>query len=101
MENKKENEVRVSADHKNHEQLHRELEEAKKKIMLGGFYSHYKYPENHYKVLRLGFIESTDHVAVIYQAEYDPKLVFVRPLDSWLEHLGEGDKKIDRFNLIK
>ncbi|MFA7614812.1 MAG: DUF1653 domain-containing protein [Candidatus Caldatribacteriota bacterium] len=89
--------VKVSSNHKNHQQLHQELEEAKKQVEVGGIYSHYKYPENTYQVINLGFIETTDEVCVIYQATYDKELVFVRPLSSWLETPEWNGKKAPRF----
>ena len=92
--------IKVSKDHKNHDQLHEELEEAGKKVVVGGVYSHYKYPENTYKVIHLGCIESSDEICVIYQAIYDPELIFVRPLNSWLETVEWEGKKIARFKLI-
>ena len=89
--------AKVSPDHKNHEQLHQELYEAKGKVQVGGIYSHYKHPENTYQVTGLAFIESTDELSVIYQATYDQGLVFVRPLSSWLETPNLNGKKVPRF----
>jgi hypothetical protein len=95
------NMTNVSDNHKKHNQLHQELEEAERRVVVGGIYSHYKYPENTYKVINLGFIEATDSVCVIYQAVYDQKLVFVRPLDSWLETLSWDGGEVARFKLVK
>ena len=93
--------ARVSVGHKSHDQLHQELEDAKKEVKIGGVYSHYKYPENTYQVIKVGFIEATDGVCVIYQANYDPELVFVRPLESWLGTVDWKGQKVSRFTLIK
>ena len=93
-------EVKVSTNHKNHDRLHEEIEEAEKRVTIGGIYSHYKYPENTYKVLSLGFFEPTDEICVIYQAMYDPMLVFIRPLVSWLETIELDGKKMPRFKFI-
>jgi hypothetical protein len=95
MENK------VSANHKSHAKLHTELEKARRKAIIGGVYSHYKYPENTYKVINLGFIESTDDICVIYQAIYNQELIFVRPLNDWLEILEWNGEKVARFSRIK
>lgn len=92
--------AKVSPNHKNHHQLHQELEEAKKVVEVGGIYSHYKYPENIYQVVNLGFIEATDEVCVIYQATYDKDLVFIRPLNSWLETSEWKGKTTLRFKKI-
>lgn len=91
--------TRISSNHKDHNQLHREFDEARKKVAVSGMYSHYKYPENTYEVINLGFIEATDDVCVIYRATYDKDLIFVRPLDSWLDVLELEGGKIPRFKL--
>ena len=91
----------VSPNHKSHEQLHRELSDARKQVCVGGTYSHYKYPENAYLVTGLGFIEASDEVCVIYQATYDTELVFVRPLRNWLEKLDFHGEKVLRFAQVK
>lgn len=91
--------INVSSNHKDHDQLHREIEEARKQVVVGGMYSHYKYPENTYEVINLGFIEATDAVCVIYRATYDKELIFVRPLDSWLDILELEGRKIPRFKI--
>ena len=90
-------EIKVSTNHKNHDRLHEEIEEAEKLVAIGGNYSQNKYPENTYKVISLGFFESTDEICVIYQAMYDPALVFIRPLVSWLEIIELDGREISRF----
>lgn len=93
--------IQVSPNHKNHQQMHEELAEAKKLVEVGAIYSHYKYPENTYQVINLGFIEATDDVCVIYQAKYDPELIFVRPLSSWLETPEWQGEVVPRFKKIQ
>lgn len=93
--------IKISSEHKKHTQLHKELESAKKKVVIGGIYSHYKHPENTYKVLHLGFLEADDSICVIYEATYDRELIFVRPLESWLEKVNWNDGKVSRFSLIR
>lgn len=83
--------------HKTHKQLEKELNEAGEKVKVGGIYSHYKHPENFYKVIGLGFRESTDDLCVIYQAEYKKRLIFIRELDSWLEKPGG----VEKFKFVK
>lgn len=92
--------IKVLSNHKKHTQLHKELESAEKKITVGGIYSHYKHPENTYKVLHLGFLEADDSVCVIYEATHDQGLIFVRPLESWLEKVDWNSRKVSRFSLI-
>jgi hypothetical protein len=92
--------VQVSSKHKNHQQLHQELVEARQQVSIGGIYAHYKFPENTYQVTGLGILEATDEVCVLYQATYDPELVFVRPLSSWLETPTWNGQKVERFSLV-
>lgn len=92
--------IQVSPNHKDHQQLHKELNEAKQLVKIGGIYSHYKYPENTYKVIGLGFREATDTICVMYQAMYDEDLVFIRELSSWLETPEFQGKAVQRFTLI-
>lgn len=81
--------------------LQKELEEAQKRIIIGGTYSHYKQPENHYTVVALGVQEATDKLCVIYRAEYDEKLLFVRDVDSWLSKPEVDGKYVERFVYVK
>jgi hypothetical protein len=70
---------------KSHEDLERELEAAKTKVMIGGVYSHYKNTEHKVKVVAIGLQEATEKVCVIYRDVANEKLIFVRDLDAWLE----------------
>lgn len=86
--------------HKTHTGLHNELKEAKKLVKINGVYSHYKNPSKLYKVIALGIQEATDKICVIYQAEYDHDLFFIRDLDSWIEKpLVEG-QEVERFKRV-
>lgn len=89
-----------SSTHKSSQQLHTELIEARAKVKIDGIYSHYKHPENTYKVLNLAFIEASDQISVVYQSTGDSDLLFVRPVDSWLEILEFDNKKVPRFTLV-
>ncbi len=73
------------------------LTDAAKKVKVGGCYTHYKNPDDVYKVVGLAITEQDDTVCVIYEAQYGEKLVFVRPLDSWLEKVAWHDGLVDRF----
>lgn len=91
----------VSTHHKSHDQLLAELAAAKTKVQVGGRYAHYKYPENTYRVIGLGFRETSDSLCVMYQAEYDPSLVFIRELESWLETPEVNGVKVPRFLAVQ
>ena len=40
--------IKISSEHKKHTELHKELELAEKKVVIGGIYSHYKHSGNTY-----------------------------------------------------
>jgi hypothetical protein len=86
--------------HKGQDTLCVELEAAAKLVKVGGEYSHYKNPQQTYKVLHLAFTEWDDKVCVIYQAQYGENVIFVRPLDSWLEKVEWQGQLVDRFSAV-
>ncbi len=83
---------------KSHEELEKELAAAKGQVKIGGIYVHYKNPDAFYKVIGLGIQEATDTVCVIYQAEYNKELIFVRDLVDWMKKPSENK---ERFMLVK
>ena len=88
---------------KTHEEqlvLAKELEGATLKVTIGAQYYHYKARDKIYKVLGFGFQEATNEICVIYQAQYDEKLTFLRPLSSWLENVEREGKTVLRFTKI-
>jgi hypothetical protein len=87
--------------HLSHERLIEDLKIATKKVRVGANYFHYKNPDQVYKVLRLAVTEEDDSICVIYQAQYGERLIFVRPLNSWLDTVDFKDKITDRFTQIK
>jgi hypothetical protein len=80
------------------EELSSLLAEAAKQVTVGADYLHYK--NKRYKVLHLAIQESTNEVSVIYQATYGDKLIFARPLSSWIEAVELDNQKIPRFTKI-
>ncbi len=86
--------------HKKQLELAQEIEEAKRKITIGAEYWHYKNRDKVYKVTGLGFLEASDELCVIYQAQYGKKLTFVRPLSVWLENVEWEGKTVPRFNKL-
>lgn len=83
---------------RSHEALESDLEKAEEQIKVGGTYYNFKNPEKLYKVIALGIQESSDTVCVVYQAEYNKKLIFVRDLESWLK---QPEENVQRFKLVK
>jgi len=87
--------------HKSHKTLLKELEEAASVVPIGSLYYHYKNPQLYYKVINLAITEADDTICVIYEAQYDDNLVFVRPLKSWLDKVEWNGTTTDRFTLLK
>ena len=86
--------------HKPADELLKELGQAKKKIVLGGVYYHYKNSNQHYKVVDIVILEATDEIAVVYEAQYGSTLRFVRPLTSWCERITWHGRQVSRFTQI-
>ncbi len=86
--------------HKSHDELHNQLESARQKVAVGAVYAHYKHPNQLYKVLHVAVTEWNDELCVIYQAQYDTELIFVRPLASWLETVEWQGKSVLRFTKV-
>ncbi len=82
---------------KNQEQLLKELSEAGELVEIGGEYIHYKDNSKTYRVIELAIEEATDEVCVVYKANYGEGLVSTRPLESWIQNVVVGDKKVPRF----
>ncbi|CAN5175768.1 hypothetical protein BH09PAT1_BH09PAT1_7380 [soil metagenome] len=78
----------------------KEIKKAEELIKLNGIYSHYKNPQNKYKVLSFAVQEATDKICVIYQPQYGKKLLFIRDLDNWLEQPIIDGKAVERFKFI-
>lgn len=79
--------------HKPQNELAEAITTLKDKIQVGRRYCHYKDPSKTYTVRAFVVIESTDSIGVLYQAEYGPRLSFVRPATEWLEEV----KGVPRF----
>ena len=87
---------------KTQEELIAEVNKAKKKVKVERRYSHYKHPNRFYTVLRVGLIEETGGVCVIYEAEYGKKLVWVRTLEDFLAKVKlEDGTEVDRFTKVE
>jgi hypothetical protein len=86
--------------HKPQDELRKELGEAAQKVRVGGFYYHYKNPHESYKVLHVAITEWDDQMCVIYEAQYGERLIFVRPLSSWLDHVEWHGQTVPRFTFV-
>lgn len=87
-------------NHPPQDDLVNQIKQAKTKIKVGTSYAHYKNPNKAYKVIGFVVIEATDEIGVLYQAQYDQKLTFVRPVSSWLEKVEQEGQVLPRFSKI-
>jgi hypothetical protein len=86
--------------HKSQEILVTELAQAAKQVKAGSIYYHYKNPNQNYRVINLAITEADDTICVIYRAQYGERLIFVRPLDSWLSKVKWNNETVNRFTLL-
>lgn len=80
--------------------LKAELELAQKQVEVGAQYRHYKSANKIYTVLNLAFQEENNELCVIYQAEYEERLTFIRPLASWIMMVEWEGKTVPRFTKL-
>lgn len=83
---------------KSQSELSERLIKASQEVTVGAHYVHYK--QLSYKVLNLALREEDNEPCVVYQAEYGDKLVWVRPVTSWLEEVEVDGKKVKRFTKL-
>lgn len=82
------------------DRLQNKITEAKKQVVIGAIYQHYRDHQLRYQILTIGLFEGTDEVCVIYQAQYGERLVWVRSLAKWNEEVNYQGKKIKRFQKV-
>lgn len=81
-------------------QYKEQLEQAKQTVPVGARYRHFKSPEKTYTVIGHGFIEATEEPAIIYQAEYGDRSVWIRPVDVFLQDVEWDGARVARFTRI-
>lgn len=79
--------------------LERLLEQAKSEVTVGARYRHYK--GQHYHVISIGLRENDLEPCVVYQAEYEDKTTWIRPVLSWLEEIEIDGEKVARFMKVE
>lgn len=75
--------------------LAKQLAKAAEQVQVGDRYAHYK--QGTYKVIAVCLLEHSTEPCVVYQAEYGEKLVWVRPLASWLQEVKVAGEHVKRF----
>jgi len=74
------------------------LAEAAKEVVIGARYKHYK--DRYYRVVAIALNEETLEPCVVYQAEYDEKLTWIRPISDWLTEIEWQGKVVPRFTKL-
>ena len=95
----------MANEFRSEEQLRRGLEKAKKKVVVGGKYAHYKHPDRYYVVEFVGFLENSEEVCVGYRSLYGKGILWVRTLADFTAEVdlpaqaGVDGKRVKRFSL--
>lgn len=88
--------------HKAYEELVKNLEEAKQKVIVGEHYYHYKSPDKFYTVLYVGLQEGNEQPCVVYQTSHPSGLIWIRDLGDWLAMVEtEEGEVVPRFRLVE
>jgi hypothetical protein len=79
------------------EVLAKQLAAAAEEVEVGARYVHYKDQTKEYRVTGLVVLEATDEVAVVYEAQYDTRISFVRPLAGFCATVDVAGVLVPRF----
>ncbi len=90
--------------HTSYADLATRVKGAEVKVKVGSIYSHWRNPQQHYRVLAVGYTEWDENMVVVYQQIDHPQpLVWIRPLrgkDGWLTPVAHEGTEIPRFQLV-
>lgn len=81
-------------------ELAERLAHAEEEVERGARYVHYKDPTKEYVVKSFGILEATEEVGVVYEASYDTRISFVRPLSSFCGMVEVEGKSVPRFTKV-
>lgn len=83
--------------HKTQGELAQILKDARDLVPMNARYTHFKDPSKEYEIVGHGIIEETEEAAVIYQAQYDERISFIRPITNFLEIKETENGPVARF----
>lgn len=83
--------------HLTQEELRARITDAEAAVERGAHYTHFKDPSHEYLVTGFAIIEATEEVGVLYEAQYDERITFLRPLSSFVEAVEGPDGPTPRF----
>lgn len=88
-------------DHKLQEELLSEIKNAQAKVVIGGYYAHYKHPEKkEYQVVEVGIYENSEEVCVVYKS-LTTGISWIRTLNNFLEEVEMNGVKVKRFKNVE
>jgi hypothetical protein len=90
--------IEVGQVHEDQSQLSARLARAAQQVTVGARYVHYK--QLTYEVIALALREEDGEPCVVYQAEYDDDITWIRPVSSWMEEVEIDGKKMKRFTKL-
>jgi hypothetical protein len=91
----------MTSRHETQDSLAAQIAAAEQLVSIGGLYCHFKSESKAYKVLGIGVEEADTSLSVIYQAQYDDCITYIRPLTSWLQTVEYGGQFVQRFTEIR
>ena len=83
--------------HVSKDRLKKSLQNVTARIPVGSRWYHYRAPQDTYKILDIVFIESTEQVGVLYQAEYGERFKWVRDANDFLAEVDVDGQSLPRF----
>lgn len=84
-------------DHKSQEEILSEIKNAQTKVVVGGYYAHYKHPDKkEYQVIEIGVYENSEEVCVVYKS-LSTGISWIRTLGNFLEEVEVEGKRVKRF----
>jgi len=82
------------------EELAQKLTDAGREVEIGARYVHYKDRAKEYVVKSLAILEATEEVGVLYEAQYDTRISFIRPLSDFCAFVDVNGTPTPRFTKI-
>ncbi|MEK7157069.1 MAG: DUF1653 domain-containing protein [Patescibacteria group bacterium] len=79
------------------EKLAQKLADAGREVEVGARYVHYKDPAKEYVIKSFAILEATDEVGVIYEAQYDKRISFIRLLTNFCGSVDVAGVSTPRF----
>ncbi len=88
----------MNSSHDSQDKLSANIDAAAAKVTIGARYAHYKDKDRTYTVLALALREEDGEPCVVYQAQYEQRITWVRPVSSWLQIVDMGGgRHVPRF----